>query len=424
MDSLVATAVARACAAFARGDPTTAEAHLGQQPVEAIFRQDPLRAGATRQRVWLVRLGAVVPFMFAVLNFNQGPPGTRQFNRVNLSAPVVRRTLNAIAEGLGPGEPGGHDQSVVRQSCQDELLHALKLPSRELLSPVALRHVDQFMLTRLRHPLFGQGRQVNPNYSALYDSFFQRAVVSGLVSLQDLQAFGVSRAGLRRVIRSLSAEQRSELNGLVAPVLGQNDVSLDVDTLAWRLRFLNKVGCLDLMKWARQVRVLCAHQVRSRPARNHEGPKLGKADRAALRGLFFLWNGDVLKDTWSALTVLRLTHALNRIDREACIAGILRLDRGRGFFRFEPSPATTSRVHVPGNAEDTYCAFACLRMLGALDRVKDLGTWEFRVQKFTPAPPPPPWTVAEWEEVEAWLLRRALRLAEPVGGARTGRSPR
>jgi hypothetical protein len=73
--------------------------------------------------------------------------------------------------------------------------------------------------------------------------------------------------------------------------------------------------------------------------------------------------------------VLEGFGALDRVDREACIAGMLRFDHGNGLFKsIKPKDGL---VAFMGYSRDTFCAYESLRMLGALDRVKDLDRWQF-----------------------------------------------
>ncbi len=72
-----------------------------------------------------------------------------------------------------------------------------------------------------------------------------------------------------------------------------------------------------------------------------------------------------------SLAALEILGGLNRIDREACIQGILRQHDGKGFL-VRPIPAGDNEYHIDGSAQDTIAAYESLRILGALDRVK---TW-------------------------------------------------
>lgn len=114
-----------------------------------------------------------------------------------------------------------------------------------------------------------------------------------------------------------------------------------------------------------------------------------------------------MRDTFDALVILDGAGALDRIDREACIRGILRFHRGKGLFVPHSRDPTCL---VRGDARDTWVAFASLRILGALDRVPDLRQWEFR-SPFGSGEVryPDGRMLLPWETIEAWCLREKLR---------------
>ena len=94
----------------------------------------------------------------------------------------------------------------------------------------------------------------------------------------------------------------------------------------------------------------------------------------------------------------------DRVDREACIKRILKLHRGKGYFT-PPDTNERWKVRIEGNARDTLAAFETLRILGALDRVKDLERWQFRVRKSS-ASPTGQWI--PWDHIEAWVCQQRL----------------
>ena len=89
-------------------------------------------------------------------------------------------------------------------------------------------------------------------------------------------------------------------------------------------------------------------------------------------------------------------------DREACIKGILDRHRGRGWFT-SPGSGGINEYHIDGSARDTFAAFESLRILGALDRVKDLARWQFRPRATRDAK-----DQLTWDEVEAWVCQQRL----------------
>ena len=106
--------------------------------------------------------------------------------------------------------------------------------------------------------------------------------------------------------------------------------------------------------------------------------------------------------TCCSLAALEVLGGLDRIDREQCIQGILRLHLGKGYF-VSPESGSYNEYHVDGSARDTIAAFESLRILGALDRVKDLDQWQFRPQRRGVAAGD-----LTWNDVEAWTCQQRL----------------
>ena len=96
------------------------------------------------------------------------------------------------------------------------------------------------------------------------------------------------------------------------------------------------------------------------------------------------------------------------IDREACVKGILKRHRGKGYFT-SPDSGGFNEYHIDGSARDTIAAFESLRILGALDRVKDLEQWQFRVKSNRSSKPAANGArTLTWDEVEAWVCQQRL----------------
>jgi hypothetical protein len=110
-----------------------------------------------------------------------------------------------------------------------------------------------------------------------------------------------------------------------------------------------------------------------------------------------------LQDTYYALATLDILGALDKIDREQCVRGILRLHRGAGYFT-SPDSGGFNEYHVDGSARDTLAAFESLRLLGALARVCDLDCWCFRPLRQNVAPGD-----LTWQDVEAWVCTKRLQ---------------
>ena len=168
-----------------------------------------------------------------------------------------------------------------------------------------------------------------------------------------------------------------------------------------RLRWLRNINCLDLIDREKLIRQIVAVQVLSAtPAPGQ--PSIH--DWRDVRGLFFTPCWPALQDTYFALSALEILGGLDRIDREQCIRGILRVHHGKGFFE-SPDSGSFNEYHITGDARDTFAAFESLRILGALDRVKDLDRWQFRTRPIRDASLKAQLT---WAEVEAWVCQQRL----------------
>jgi len=166
-----------------------------------------------------------------------------------------------------------------------------------------------------------------------------------------------------------------------------------------QLRWLRGVNCLDLVDRKKLIQQIASVQTLS-------GTPPGQPpihDWRDVRGLFFTPCWPALQDTYFSLAALQILGGLDKIDREACIRGILRLHRGKGFFT-SPESGGYNEYHVDGSARDTIAAFESLRILRALDRVKDLDEWQFRPQRRGVAK-----GQLTWQDVEAWVCQQRLQ---------------
>ena len=182
-----------------------------------------------------------------------------------------------------------------------------------------------------------------------------------------------------------------------------------------QLRLLRAVNCLDLVGREKLIQQIVSVQTLS-------GTPPGQPpihDWRDVRGLFFTPGMPALQDTYFALAALEILGGLDKIDREACIKGILRQHAGKGYFT-SPGSGGYNEYHIDGSARDTIAAFESLRLLGALERVKDLGKWKFRPQRRGVAK-----DQLTWQDVEAWVCQQRLerflreRKQNPLAPARS-----
>jgi prenyltransferase beta subunit len=164
------------------------------------------------------------------------------------------------------------------------------------------------------------------------------------------------------------------------------------------LRFLRAVNSLDLVDREKLTAQIVSVQTLSGL------PPSGVPihDWQDVRGLFFTPCYPALQDTYFSLAALEILGGLDRIDREQCIRGILRVHLGKGYF-VSPASGGFNEYHIEGDARDTFAAFESLRILGALDRVKDFDQWQFRPQRRGV-----PKGHLSWQDVEAWVCQQRL----------------
>jgi hypothetical protein len=220
---------------------------------------------------------------------------------------------------------------------------------------------------------------------------------------------GFTRDDLRRFIEQLPPEQTKFLLGLnESRVVNRNGTPggytvLYTDILAWTIPCLKRLGCLDLVDGRATVETLLRQQVLSTalPAgrRQDVDPKL-------FHGTFLTFGDDPIHDTWQALVILDAFGALDRVDREACINGILRFHHGKGLFG--PVGEHHNPIGFFNETRHTFWAFESLRMLNALDRVKDLNRWQFRSEWTSTPDKNGALPKVKWSEIEAWTCQQRL----------------
>jgi hypothetical protein len=172
----------------------------------------------------------------------------------------------------------------------------------------------------------------------------------------------------------------------------------------WDLRFLSEINSLDLVD--RDALIQQIADVQTLSANPPNNPPIH--DWRDVRGLFFTPCFPALQDTYNSLAALEILGGLDKIDREACIEGILKRHAGKGYFT-SPDSGGYNEYHIDGSARDTIAAFESLRILGALDRVKDLDKWQFRVASYNASKPGVHGVrVLTWDEIEAWVCQQRL----------------
>jgi RNA polymerase sigma-70 factor (ECF subfamily) len=399
LEERVARAVSHAFDAFLAGDARLAERSLGQQPDEEIFREPPERSTAARWRSGvMVGLGVLILGLAVYAlwrdRFNFPTQG-RRLKPVSLTENEVRHALAQLPL----------DDRETWQAFDYFLEYGgLTFPPKELFTAEAWEGVQQHTWSQVhRH-----GMKADPDprrmLQILFDfQDFQRAVLAGIITLPELASQGITPSVVRDYLAGLSPSQFARLTcPQEIPVTGRNYTALEVEWLSHRLRVIQLFNCLDLVDAGPIITRLRAHQV---IAGNSLEGRRPIPDRSLVQGLFHCLGSAPLRDTYHSLVILSLLGGLDRIDREACVAGILRFHHSKGLFG---SFRKNDDLFFLGDAHDTFYAYESLRMLNALDRVKDLDQWRFRPLKEPPAFAGEPMSDVTWLAIEAWLYQQGL----------------
>lgn len=415
----VTSAVRRALQSFAAGSPEEALRHLGHGPESEIFRVPPAQSSVVRfQRVTGI-LGVVLAVSMVYSANQQEARSAAQraahLRSVTLSLDQARSDFGSI--GTYPPAKSRRRWDPLETA----LYRGVLLPPPEWGSPEAREYIRTNYLTA--H--VADRPTVEGRVEGMFGSGgVLRAVHHGWITTNALAELGITPASVRHTLEAWSPSRRHRALGPEEIDYATRNYSvLRIDTLLWRLPLLRRFGCLDLFDGAGLAATLRAHQVR----RDHPMPagRNPDLDRRLWDGLFALQGEDPIRETWQALAVLEELGAVDTIDRRACADGLLRFHLGRGLFlppdasqrpfsRLDRTPNYLSTMVIFGDARTTFAGREALRILGALDRVKDLPDWEFRPlvtsargQARGPSHP----RIPEWDEIEAAILKARFAAA-------------
>lgn len=405
LEQAVADAVVAAWDRFRARDVASAKRILGTVSEEELFRVPPSRSRATR---WLQAHLAMIVILLglSILGQRHLLPGIGRLAPVRVTETEVRAALAATNAGAFRfGDVSG------------EILVPL---SFQVAGP-PVQWMEPESLVRLRESIeqaSGFHRNASePQRAATFaqSPLLQQAVWFGWIRPEDL---GVSPVFLAAHFRgsdlrpdSLRERRQWSADGAVGEVLRLGRSGLST------LRMLAWAECLDLLDRDSLIPALASVQLLATPAGTNHPPIPGWK---RTRGLFVTPNWPVLTDTHQHLAALEILGGLDQVDREACIEGILRLHRGKGWF-VPPDAVENGRFQVRGTAQDTFAAYESLRLLGALDRVSDLEQWRFRPARASQPPADHSPRFVTWDEIEALVLeqrfREALRHCQENPGA-------
>lgn len=398
LEIAVQGAVERAWRDFREGRPSGAERALGEAPTSEIFVVPPSRARSTRGfQIW----GGITVLAMGVLMVLQvwQPPWMDGWRPVDLTEAEVCAFLNDTT-------PNPDRSKFDRNSPAAALFSGLALPSTNLFTPEGLN--------AMREEVAGSGgfddwrTQPWGRHQILSTPLPRHAFANGWISLADLDlAPPDAEAAIREFLQDSDPSVDRFLTRCEAWSWMKRErflaLRIKQDGVA-QLKVLRAVNCLDLVPREELIRQIASVQVLS--SRPPNQPPLHHW--RAVKGLFFTPCYPALEDTYYSLAALEILGGLDRIDRRACIEGILRRHHGKGYFT-SPRPGGYNEYHIQGGARDTIAAFESLRILGALDRVKDLDQWQFRIKprrayQQTPAGD----RLLTWDAVEAWVAQQRL----------------
>ncbi len=396
LETQVALVAEAAWENFRHGEFGLAERALGQLPEAELFVQPLAQAGFPQWRTRILLVLLVLILGLTGLRWLK-PPWLEGMKPVSVTEAQVRDAFaNYTAD------------SRRKNSLNNGLSYALSfnfvLPPTSLMSPTTLQAIKGTITKDVGF------EADSPNHSNLerLDRFLLALPlandwfggVEGGFDRAEVARMQKQHGAYEWQFGVLSLSQRS------CHLEGNNFSLAQLDSRAVaQLRWLRDQGSLDFVDRARLVDHTVSLQVLSGAAVGNRPPLKNWRD---LRGLFYTPGWSPLKDTYCSLAALDILGALERIDHDACITAILKMHQGKGYF-VPPETNEKWSLQIQGDAQDTFCAFESLRILSALDRVKDLDKWQFRVKSaYRSKPDDNGIRTPTWVEIEAWVCQQRL----------------
>jgi hypothetical protein len=402
LESHVAQLLSGALQAFLQGDMGEAERLLGQQPEQEIFHVTPRESmGARWRQHWMVGIGVLLLMVLLAFSWWSGhynyPTQGRRLKAVQVHEDDVRLALDRLSSS--PSQ----DRETWRAFDHALYFGCLVFPPQDSFAPKAWANLQDYLFSKhhvQKAEILNDPNEVLRAFFENHNQHYLNPVKKGLWTSTELTQMRVTPSMARRYLAELSPWVRGHLGQVQEiGVSGEEYTALYVEECAVQIRLLQYLDCLDLVAGETLINQLCEHQVL--PGHSLEGRK-PISDRKLLHGLFHCMPSSPIRDTYYALVVLSALDGLDRIDREACIQGILRFHHGKGLFG---SFKKDDGLHFTGGTHYTLLAYESLRMLNALGRVKDLHKWVFRpMGALTMAP-----QKVTWPEIEAWVLTQRLQ---------------
>lgn len=401
LETKVSAAVEIAWGKFGAGDLSRAERVLGQLPEYEVFLQSPTKAGLLKWRT--IMLVIVLGAMFVLIGLTSfKPPWIDGKKPVSITEAQVRTFLSGGVT-TNPNPIINNRQQGYLGAPTTALDFCLVLPPKDLFS--------QSSIQAMQHELFRAcGININTHKLDRLRSFehawlLHKSMAGGWLSWADVGLEPQEATAHFQKLKPNDWQFRMPKRKAWSWVDNQGwDVERMGDFTLNQLRWLRGVNCLDLVDREKLIQQIASVQTLSgNPPGN---PPIH--DWRNVRGLFFTPGWPALHDTYFALSALEILEGLDKIDREACTRGILKHHSGKGHFT-SPSPGGYNEYKIAGDGRDTFCAFESLRILGALDRVKDLEKWQFRVKSNRASKPDANGVrTPTWEEIEAWVCQERL----------------
>jgi len=395
LESRVTLALETAWEHFRETNHARGERMLGQLPETEVFVQAPAQASFTQWRTRFLMLGLAAIILLTGLRWFK-PPWMEGLKLVSITEAQVRDAFANYAA-----------DSQRTNSLSNGLVYALSfnfvLPPTNLMSSATFQSIKE---TVARDVGFEIDSTNHSNLERLDRFLLALPLADGW--------FGGNGIGLAQAeVRAQKHRGTNEWQfGVLSLSLrschldGNNFSMAQLDSRAVaQLRWLRDQGSLNFVDRDRLVSHIISLQVLSGDA---AGKRPSLKNWRDLRGLFYTPGWSPLKDTYCSLAALEILGALDRIDRAACITAISKMHQGKGYFA-PPDIEGKWNLQIRGDAQDAFCAFESLRILGALDRVKDLDRWQFRVKSaYASKTDVNGIRTPTWVEIEAWICQQRL----------------
>lgn len=410
-ENRVSLALSNAWRHWEDGEISRAEFALGQISDEEIFVKPSAKLGSSR---WTkIIFGGMIALSLAILAAIKFFPA--EMERLNGLKPVavtdaqVREFMSLVSTNPNPdliNEGGRKEYSQKRYEYDpiNPLLNCILLPGTNIFKSPGLDLMRDELAGRDFAVFLRQSLHQRLSMVCLNRGYWHRALRDGWMTFQDLNLQPADCEIFLHTNRYKSLtptntehflNSRESWSWVKQERYKVQRISQWSLPSLWFLRTVNSLNLVDrekLIQHIAAVQTLSEHPPGNPPIH----------DWKDVRGLFFTPCWPALVDTYNSLAALEILGGLDKIDREACIEGILQVHHGKGFFK-SPDSGGFNEYHIDGSAQDTIAAYESLRILGALDRVKDLNKWIFRVNRRHLKN-----DEVTWRDIEAWTAQRRL----------------